>query len=211
MKFPFLSALLVALCCTTVAQAGGPTIVETDPVPNPPAQPAAGADWSGPYVGLTYGQTSTDFTLPSGPFAFTDGDTAGVYAGYLWQRGALVYGAELAYASVSGAEIVGFPLDRITHTIDLKARLGVLANRTLFYGVLGYSRAHYKDTTLPPPRDINLDGLAYGLGAEFAVSEKLTMGLEYMSRDGSGAASDNPAIIGNSTFDTLNLRVGLSF
>ncbi|MFM7445882.1 MAG: outer membrane protein [Tabrizicola sp.] len=171
----------------------------------------ASSDWSGPYAGLSYGRTTADITFPSGRFNFGDGQSSGVYAGYLWQRGTLVYGAELAYGSVSGSSIVGFPLDTITSSLDLKARVGAAANKALFYGVLGYSQVDYEDTTIPPPRAIDLDGLAFGIGAEFMVSERMTLGLEYLKRKGSGTASDNPAITAESSFGTLGLRLGLSF
>jgi opacity protein-like surface antigen len=47
-----------------------------------------------------------------------------------------------------------------------------------------------------------------GLGVDFAVSQRLTMGLEYLARD---LSADNAGISLDSSLDTLSLRVGLSF
>jgi outer membrane immunogenic protein len=134
---------------------------------------------------------------------------AGIYAGYLMQRGSFVYGGELSYGSVSDTFIPGFGGDdEIEHVLDLKARAGFAANKALFYGVLGYSMANYVE---PPAREFDLDGFAYGVGAEIAVTPQLVVGLEYLSRDLSGAASDNATVTGDANVDTLSLRVGWSF
>jgi opacity protein-like surface antigen len=205
-------SLAVFLAATGTAQAGGPTIVAADPVPAT-AAPAPLRDWSGPYVGLSYGKTSADITFNTGNnFDFEDGDIVGLHAGYLFQRGALVYGGEIAYGSLSDTFIALPTCCEITHSLDLKGRVGYATNRVLFYGVLGYSMFEYVEyaggiETL----DMDLDGFAYGLGAEYAVSDRLTLGLEYMARDGSGDAAEDASITADSSLDTISLRVGLSF
>ncbi|MFN3994618.1 MAG: outer membrane protein [Tabrizicola flagellatus] len=190
--------------------AGGPTIVAADPMPAAAPAPAATHDWSGPYAGLSYGRTSADITFnTSGFFDFENGNTAGIYGGYLFQRGSLVYGGELAYGKVSDTFVPGFGGDdEIDRALDLKARVGFAANRALFYGVLGYSQFQYVE---PPTREFKLDGMAYGLGAELALGSRFVLGLEYLSRDGSGAANDDPTVTGDAKLNTLSLRVGLSF
>jgi opacity protein-like surface antigen len=62
-----------------------------------------------------------------------------------------------------------------------------------------------------PTRELDMDGFAYGLGTEFAVTQRLTVGLEYMARDVSGNASDDATVTGDANLDTISLRVGLSF
>ncbi|MCB6177300.1 porin family protein [Rhodobacter sp. Har01] len=191
----------------SLAMAGGPLVVPADPVV---VAPVAVHDWSGPYVGLSYGKTSADVTFSPGPsFDFEDGSIAAIQVGYLYQRGALVYGGELAYGKLSDTFIAGFGGDdEIEYTVDLKARLGYAMNKSLVYGVLGYSKSNYVE---PPNDDWKADGIAYGLGAEFAVSQQFTLGLEYLTRDTSG---DNPDGLGQTAdfgLDTISLRLNFAF
>jgi opacity protein-like surface antigen len=202
------AATLAALAVPALA--GGPTVVMDDPIPDAAPAPVAAHDWSGPYVGLSYGRTSADIEFSTtGAFDFNNGNIAGIYGGYLMQRGSFVYGGELAYGRINDAFIPGFGDDDvIEHALDLKARVGLAANRALFYGVIGYSQFNYFE---PTGVDMDLDGLALGLGAEVAVTERFTMGLEYLSREGSGDDSLGSGITGDANLDTFSLRVGLSF
>jgi outer membrane immunogenic protein len=205
-------SLVFLLAATGAAQAGGPTDVAPDPTPVVVA-PTSVHDWSGPYVGLSYGKTSADITFNTGnAFDFEDGDVLGLHAGYLFQRGSLVYGGEIAFGSVSDTYIGGPDCCEITQALDIKGRVGYAADRALFYGILGYSRFEYVEYTGGIVSiDIDHDGLSYGVGAEYAVTERLTMGLEYLARDGEGEDSEVPTITGDTNFDTISLRVGLSF
>lgn len=205
----FILAVAVGTLATP-ARAGGPTVVDADPVPA--AAPSLAAhDWSGIYLGLSYGKTSADVIfVPGVAYDFNDGNVAGLYAGYLFQHGRLVYGGELAYGKVSDTFIGGSfgDDDEIEFAVDLKGRLGYAVNRALVYGVLGYSKSNYVE---PPGGDWDTGGVIYGLGAEFAASQRLTIGLEYLSRDVSG---NNPAVAtqeADINLDSLSLRVGLSF
>lgn len=203
----FTVAALTALAAP--AFAGGPIVVADDPVPVATAEPMAVHDWSGPYVGLSYGTASGDIDFSTtSPFDVESGNIAGVYAGYLMQRGSLVYGGELAYGRISDAAIVGFPNSDFANALDLKARVGFAANRALFYGVLGYSKAMFDDTAAI---EFDMDGFSYGLGVDLAVSNRFTVGLEYLTRDLSGTSSVDPTTTGDASLDTLSLRVGLSF
>jgi outer membrane immunogenic protein len=201
---------LVWLSLAGSALGGGPTVVGTDPVPVPPAPAPAMHDWSGGYVGLSFGATSASVDFSStGEFDFDDGTVLGLHGGYLFQRGSLVYGGELAYGAVGDTQVVGFvESNEIERILDLKARLGYATNRVLFYGVLGYSFANYVE---PAGREFDVDGFAYGVGVDFAASDRLVFGLEYLSRDLSGSASDDSSVTGDFDLDTLSLRVGFSF
>ena len=204
------TACLALAASVGLAFAGGPVVVAPEPEPISAAPAAAVHDWSGFYAGLSYGKTSADIAFTPGiSFDFEDGSVAGLYAGYLFQRGAFVYGGELAYGKVRETFLPGFNGDdEIGHVLDLKARAGLAANRALFYGVLGYSQSTYVE---PPLLEFDLDGLVYGLGAEYAVTPRLSVGLEYLSRDLSGTATGGVAIEADTRVDTLSLRVGLSF
>lgn len=205
MKTLSLAAVILAgLAAPSLA--GGPTVVDADPVPAVAPAPVAAQDWSGPYVGLSYGWADAQNTYnTTGTFEFDEGSYTGIYAGYLMQRGNLVYGGELAFGKIGDVIDPSFPLSQYDRVIDLKARLGFAANRVLFYGVLGYSDAPFDDSGT----SYDTKGLVTGLGADFAVSQRLTMGLEYLHRDLSGDNGLGTTL--DSSLDTLSFRVGLSF
>ncbi len=128
------------------------------------------------------------------------------------QRGPLVFGGEFAVGKGNDLYIVTDPAytaEEVGLIVDVKAKAGYAANRALFYGVLGYSRVEWTidSATLD---DFTNDGFAYGIGVDFAATNQLTVGLEYLSRDTSGdsyIANDDSEI----NLDTLSLRVGYQF
>ncbi|WP_149586919.1 outer membrane protein [Tabrizicola flagellatus] len=190
--------------------AGGPTVVAEDPVPAVAPAPAAAHDWSGPYVGLAYGRASGDFTYSDTQFFdMESGTVRSVFAGYLMQRGTLVYGGELAFSKGSDITTVGFPLEYIDSSLDLKGKVGLAANRALFYGVLGFSKVGY-NFDIDPTLNYDATGLGYGIGMDYAVSNRITLGLEYMNRKTSGDVPTT-AFSSDLNMNSLSLRVGLNF
>lgn len=201
----FISAVSVCTLVSAPAFAGGPAAI---PAEAEPAAPAAVAvhDWSGPYVGLSYGSASGEVQFLPGSFDdFNGASVAGAHLGYLLQRGSLVYGGEIAYGSVKDA---GFDTFRgIETAIDLKARVGLAANRALFYAVIGYSQTDlYVDGG-----EWKMKGPAFGLGAEFALSDRIGLGIEYLSRDVSGEESSGFPVDAEGKVDTISLRLNLAF
>ena len=79
-------------------------------------------DWSGAYVGLSYGFASGDYSFTSAPIRdMDDRSLTQLFGGYQVQRGALVYGGELAFGSAQDTVVTGFPTAQVTDMIDLKA------------------------------------------------------------------------------------------
>lgn len=209
MKSLVLAAAAVAAISSS-AFAGGPTVVADDPMPDAMAAPAAAHDWSGPYVGLSYGQLSGDLTYSTGAaYQLDSGSTPGLFAGYLLQRGAMVYGGELAYSRGQNVSVVGFPAENLEEIIDLKGRLGISSDRALFYAVLGYSRVGY---LWGVNGSQNTAGYNYGLGFDLALSDRFTIGLEYLTRKTDGNATTvTPVLSRDLDMNSVAVRVGLSF
>lgn len=198
-------ALLLATA--GIAQAGGPTTVPADPAPQAPA-PVVAHDWSGGYVGLGYSRISGDMVYSSSPTVldFEDSSSPSIFAGYLAQRGTLVYGGELAYTNGDGSTTVGFPSEGLADIIDLKGRIGFATHRTLFYGVLGYSTIDYNEGAA----ENGSSGFSYGLGVDFAATDRIVAGIEYLARKTEGNTFTS-GLTRDLEIDTLSLRVGLSF
>lgn len=173
------------------------------------ADPTAG-DWAGSYIGLSIGSASADAKASAGgSLEFDKGRAIGAHAGYLLQNGAITYGGEIAYSKfndLAAPTFIGVP--RLDHTIDLKAKLGYADGPMHIYGLLGYSWAKYEENG---GVFVDADGLAFGLGAEYAVSKQVTLGLEYLGRRVSGPVSISPTDILDFDIDTVTLKAGLRF
>lgn len=206
MKNVLVSAIALA-ASTMVAHADGPTVAS---VIAPAVAAPTASTFSGFYGGLEYGRASSsgDITLVTagGPVVsaedFDDGAAFGAFAGYNRQNGNLVYGGELRYLSFSDVNALNFEIDDVW---DVRGRLGVTAGSFLFYGALGWSWAN----TSSPVADGDLDGLNYGLGVEYNVTDRFMLGLDYTTRDMDGDFTPNVAYDGD--VETLSVRIGMRF
>jgi outer membrane immunogenic protein len=202
----FAAAALAVLATPTFA--GGPTVMADDPMPTAAPAPAPVADWTGFYVGLSYGRSSGDLDfVPAPAQALDSGKARSIYFGHLWQRNNLVFGGEVAFTNLKDNFVTGFPCCEVDKSLDLKGRAGFAANRALIYGVLGYSLGSYDEGV----GNWDPSGFSYGLGVDVMATQRLTVGVEYLSRNLNG---DNPNGLGKEfdvDLDTLSLRVGLKF
>lgn len=179
-----MSATLIA---TTLAMspafAGGPT----EPVPEPIVAPviipvAAGGDWTGGYVGAQLGYANV---TSGGAGLDGNGAIGGVHAGYRYDFGTAVVGAELDY------DLANVDLDAPNSSLDNVARLKVMAGadlgRTLLYGTVGGA---YANATVGGA-DLSDNGYFAGIGADYALTEQWSVGGEVLAHrfndfDGSG-------------------------
>lgn len=178
----------------------------------PAQQP--GTDWSGLYIGGSYGRTSDSDAQSQGGAVRAGidyGDSGpGIFAGYNLQRDALVYGAELALVPGT-ADDPGSHFGTRNHRIDLKGRIGYVLGKALVYGVIGWSGA----TTVESPGNVDIptEGLSYGIGVDYQATGRFFLGLEYLQRDldGDYARSGFPGWTFDSTSRSVSLRAGLRF
>lgn len=209
----------VALALTLSASTAFAGAVETPIIPTVTlAAPAAATDWSGLYVGGTYSTNSGTgdyigpvFGSPGNPLS---GPLYGAYAGYNVQRGALVFGGELAFQS--GTIAFDWPIAPNTaeasNIFDTKLRAGFAMDRVMAYGVAGYSSGNYEETSGGPvTASASMAGFSYGAGVEMKVGRNMVVGVEYLKRELSG---DYNAPVPGSVdlhLDTVQLRVGWQF
>jgi outer membrane immunogenic protein len=164
--------------------------------------------WSGFYLGAHagYGWGNADYSSGGllGPahvdefVIFEDfrqddgrGFIGGVQAGYNWQTGNLVYGfeADAAYANVKGGRIlftnVGTidPNEKLRFLGTIRGRLGYSVGRFLPYVTAGMAVANYKLEESYSGSSNTHVGWAVGLGSELAVTEKVSLKLEYLYAD----------------------------
>ena len=163
-----------------MASAGGlaapvETVAPT-PMPAPAPVMRRGTDWSGFYVGgqLGYGEvTSPAFSGLDDDFT---GATYGVHAGYMYDLGALVLGAEVDYDLTSmEIEEDGDSLE-VDDILRLKARVGYDAGAFLPYITGGVVRANLSGGET----DLEMDGDFYGLGVAYKFSDSILVGGEVL-------------------------------
>lgn len=211
MKNTFLTiAAATAIAIANSAFAGN---IEPVAAPTPIIAPvftptATVADWSGAYGGLSYNSiaATTEYVNPaSGPFDFIDTEEVGIFGGYNWQRGNLVYGGELSYMD-HGIGLVAFPAETAGSIIELRGRGGYAFGNALVYGFLGYATSDY--TIGATSWDVS--GASYGIGMDYLITDSLFAGLEFSQRQMSGE-SNNPGQDQDSTVNAISLRVGYKF
>lgn len=169
-------------------------------------------DWSGVRVGLQATAADFDTTylkLGVERFSFPgSGAMTGLYAGYDHQIGNLVLGGEIAYSS-GDAVLDDYPGFLFDDMLDLKARVGYAFGRVLPYAVVGYSKTEWVNGALAP---VDAEGVAYGIGADVVVTDRLTLGLEYLSRNlGADTFVEFPDDNIKADVSTIALRIGYRF
>ena len=208
--------LLLTLCAAAMTAAGIGTAFAGSPTPaveEPPViVPAAAPEiWDGAYVGATFGsRAGGDMTYTPGPSyaSLEPGQSAGLFGGYNFQNGNMVYGGELAYSRVNapGFGAVGFPGETFDYFFDAKLRAGVAMDNVLLYGFAGFSSSTYDDTF----SFWNVSGANYGLGMDIKMGDNFFAGAEYIIRNLSGD-TNNPGQVQDTTIQALQLRAGWKF
>lgn len=171
MKLAF--ATLGASLFAVTAHAGGYVAPVVEPAPAPIVTPVVTnvSDWSGFYAGLQYGQGDADVSF-DGDSVSNDFDAYGLHAGYNRDFGQFVLGGELDYNRIDLDDAGEGDLVR------LRGRAGYDLGRFLPYVTLG--AAHVETD------DLSDTAFTYGIGADFKVTERVTVGAEYTRQDFDG-------------------------
>lgn len=172
---------IAAIAATIVAgsaQAGGyvAPVVDATPVFVAPIV-ADASDWTGFYAGLQYGQGDTEVSL-GGASTDNDMDGYGVHGGYNRDFGRFVLGGELDYNKLSFDDVAGVD-GGDADLVRLRGRAGYDLGRFLPYVSLGAAHVSTDENN----GDLSETGLVYGLGADFKVTERFTVGAEYTRHD----------------------------
>jgi hypothetical protein len=170
-----LLAATAAGLVATSALASGP--VPPQPYVPPVVVAPAAYDWSGGYagLGLTYGRMSfdTNGVVPAYPDA-TGAGLSGI-AGYNWQNGNLVYGAEVAldFSNRSGSNDCGAVpntcVSEVRHQASVRGRVGMAMDRGLMFMTVGYGTDARSVRTTFGNDGARFSGPMLGVGYEHAV------------------------------------------
>lgn len=224
------STAAAALLAAGPALAGGfsaPVITPTvAPPPVVPTVVAPSADWSGAYVGgqLGFGRLDAEVAFDGEELGTLedDGPILGVHAGYLFDFGRLVAGAELDWdatqISLVDSEGVENEFGQLDSVARAKARLGFDAGRFLPYVTAGVARASfsYEEEELSAPFEENYTGRFVGLGVSYMASERVMVSLEALRHNFDDAPdyeddAVNPELVTDTTVNTLTIRGSFRF
>ncbi|MCK4860292.1 MAG: porin family protein [Rhodobacteraceae bacterium] len=176
------------------------------------ASTAFAADWGGTYAGASYNIEAGELRAYDALGASTGvydlkGDLFGGFAGYNVDTGSMVFGGEIAFAT-GDLHLVTHATAHVETIIDAKARLGLPLGDALVYGVAGGSIGHYVGVTT----DIDFAGVNYGAGIEYAVTDNIFIGVEYLAREVGGLPL-NILVPGSVEYSiqSTQVRVGFSF
>ncbi|EYD76750.1 putative outer membrane protein [Rubellimicrobium mesophilum DSM 19309] len=187
------------------AFAGGFAPTASSPAPVAPVAviaPAAvtpastGSDWSGFYVGgqFGFGNLSIDDNVSATDDEDFDGAVYGIHAGYMYDFGRVVVGGEIDWDATNiNVDAAGSPdgvdLDSVARA---KLRLGYDAGRALPYLTAGYARAMVSsdDDAIDAALDDSYDGHFYGIGIDYAVSDRISVGAEVLRHNFDDAPFD---------------------
>jgi outer membrane immunogenic protein len=139
---------------------------------NPPA-----FQWSGAYIGAHGG---TAFTKMPNPFADRNGVSGGVQAGYNYQIGPAVLGAEIEGSYLGGAEhkVEGGKVEEKWRGAA-KAKAGLSFDQTLLYGTAGVALTKFDKGDNLRASDGWKPGYLVGAGIEQAFAGGLSANVEY--------------------------------
>lgn len=178
-----MTATRLSLSVATLAVLAAPALAGglTEPAPEPviaaPVVMAPApvlADWTGFYGGasLGYGDVTGSNTIGDD----MNGLTFGAHAGYMFDLGAFVLGAE---AEIMGADItddsIGLDLESV---LRAKVRAGYDAGAFLPYATAGYARL-----TTTGAIDDGGDGFFFGAGVDYRLGTNVLLGAEVLQHE----------------------------
>lgn len=168
--------IAIALASTVMSASAfaADAIVYNEPAPASAPMIAPGFDWTGPYIGVQAGYAWADID-PAGVDA--DGVLGGIHAGYNYDFGGFVVGGEVDY-DFANVEIDG-GIGEIDGVARAKLRAGADLGQVLVYGTAGGAYA----TADVGGADLDDFGWLVGAGVDFAATDKIIVGAEYLYHD----------------------------
>lgn len=178
-------------------------------------EPAPVMDWSGAYVGgaistITSGEGTYVYSGVDGDAYDLEGTGFGLFGGYNWQRGRLVYGVELGFTKTDGTMPDATAGTYLKSTLDVKARLGRAFGEALVYGFAGLSAGDWTNEPINTLTNPSMKGYNLGVGVDYSLSNGWAVGAEFIHRQLETDFNENDNGV-RADFGSVQLRVSRSF
>lgn len=171
-------------------------------------EPLTAYSWAGPYLGATlgyeWGAVSNNPTRPAGV-------AGGIEAGYNWQRGAFVFGAE-ADIQLTGADDTLSPFDFSNPWFGtVRGRAGVSFNTVLLYGTAGLAYGALRADAFGLTESHVSAGWTAGAGIEVGLTPHWSAKAEWLYLDLSGRSFSLTGTSNGLAADLLRMGVNYRF
>ncbi|MCO5730738.1 outer membrane protein [Rhizobium sp. SSA_523] len=171
--------------------------------------PVAVSNWSGFYLG---GYGSYDFGSASGGPSDTnaDGWGGGLYGGYNFQSGQIVYGgeADIGYNDQKGSAGAGVTAEQKVNG-SIRGRVGYDISPFMIYGTAGLAVGNHEMSNAVGSDSKTALGYTVGAGVETMVTDNISARVEYRYTD----FQDKDYNLGGTTvsrgFDDQSVKVGI--
>ena len=195
----FASSLLPLALLLAASQAEAADLYRTDTGPN-------GADFSGVELGPDLGAA-----LGSASSANISGPAGGAHIGYNFQASRVVGGVEAdgMFSSIRSGSLgsASFSQDFLS---SARVKGGYAFGDLLAYGTLGWAWSTTDYHFLGASSDETVRGVAFGLGAEYALTRNVSLRAELLRYDFGGATYSTPFASQTLTTTTNVVRIGAS-
>jgi outer membrane immunogenic protein len=182
---PVVAALGLLAFLGTVPAFAADVVMEEPPAPAAPMEEPPVNTWSGPYAGVTLGYGFSGETEVEGVETIdTDGFLLGGFAGYNYQVGNIVAGAEadIGYSWAEGTDL-GLTSESGVEG-SLRARLGyVVSPNILLYATAGGAAKDLEISGGGVSDSNTMIGWTAGAGADMMVTEQIFGRVEYRYTD----------------------------
>ena len=174
-----------------------------------------GSDWSGAYVGgqLGFGTLTLEDDNSTAETDEFDGATYGLHAGYMFDFGGVVVGAEVDFDATQitiedDVEATNDGVD-VSSVVRGKLRVGYDAGRFLPYVTAGVAqvRLNADNEAVDAGVDDSYNGRFVGIGANYMVSDRFMVGIEALRHD----FDDTPVADISTEVNTISLRGSIRF
>ncbi|MEP3233702.1 MAG: outer membrane protein [Hyphomicrobiales bacterium] len=207
----------LALAATMLAGVG---VQAADIEPTPVAEPTH--DWRGSYFGIqgggVFGSNVTGSTPAAAPFLFLDGSDldgvhGGIFGGYNFQSGNIVFGIDNDFSFTSGDSSIGIATTDLRTLSSVRGRVGYAFDGVLPYvtGGLAYGNVRFSTANLGSDSQFQF-GWTAGAGVEAALTDYVSARVQYTYSD-LGSDDFLPNGLGGVTIDLggiHTIRAGVS-
>lgn len=216
-------------CALAFASGSALAADASPPIIQPVSQARIGPppfSWTGVYIGGNVGYGFADATVSASGFGLTVSETerltgpiAGGQIGFNWQTGALLAGLEADFQWSGQKFTTSFfgvtAVDKIASFGTIRPRVGFVADHWLFYATAGVGYGTWRtDVTAPGFSAWAAQSRvtwAAGAGIEAAISNNVTIRLEYLFLDTGNISQAVSGVATNVTVTDNLARVGINF